>query len=285
MPPSADDVEHVVRLQRDRRELRRRRLRDLVERHDVALQVEVAGVEAGEVEQLGRELLEPQHLLAHRLQELEPRLLVEILVVEQLEEAPEREHRRAQLVRRVRDELPARVLELHEPPAHALERPGELADLVVTEIDHRLVEHPVGDPLGSPLEPPDPPREHPRSRIADDEDEAEHESAREQEPALDEIDVAERAIERRGQQEHAAVVADRCRGLDEPLAVAVRRAALRNEEQRRLLRDRVVAMSAELAPPRESRDDAERLRRLGQRLEEDDACIRRRRGATRRSRG
>ena len=166
----------MVRLERNRRELRDGRLRDLVERHHLALQVEVAGVETGEVEQLGRELLEPQHLLAHRLQELEARLLVEVLVVEQLEEAAEREDRRTQLVRRVRDELPARVLELHEPAPHALERPRELADLVVTEIDHRLVEHAVGDALCSPLEPPDASREHPRAGVADDEHEAEHEA-------------------------------------------------------------------------------------------------------------
>ena len=272
------DVERVVRLQRNRRKLRERRLRDLVERHHLALQVEVASVESGQVEQLGRQLLEPQHLLSHRLQELKARLLIQVLVVEQLQEAPEREHRRTQLVRRVRDELPARVLELHEPAPHALERPRELADLVVTEIDYRLVEHTVGDALGSPFEAPDPSREHPRAGVADDEDEAEHEGTREQEPALDEVDVPERAIDRRGQEEHAPVVADRCRGLDEPLAVAMRRAALRNEEERGFLRNRVVGDVRRARASARVGGDAERLRRLGQRVEENDAGIRGRSG-------
>ena len=49
--------------------------------------------------------------------------------VEQLQEAAEREERRAQLVRRVRDEFAPRVVELREADAHALERVGELAQL------------------------------------------------------------------------------------------------------------------------------------------------------------
>ena len=77
------------------------------------------------------------------------------------------------------------------------------------EIDDRLVEHPVGDALGRPLEPPDAAREHPRAGVADDEDERKHEAAGDQQPALDEAHVPERAIERRGQEQHAPVAADR----------------------------------------------------------------------------
>ena len=92
------DVENVVGLQCHPHELRHCRLRDLVERHDLPLEIEVPCVQTGKIEQLGGELLEACDLLAHRLEELPPRGLVEILVVEQLEKAPEREDRRAQLV-------------------------------------------------------------------------------------------------------------------------------------------------------------------------------------------
>jgi hypothetical protein len=51
-----------------------------------------------------------------------PRLLVELLVLEQLEEAAEREDRRAQLVRRLSDELLARAVEPRELALHVVER-------------------------------------------------------------------------------------------------------------------------------------------------------------------
>ena len=58
-----------------------------------------------EVEQVGRELRQPVDLLAHRPHELAPRLGIGVLVLEQLDEAAQREDRRAQLVRGVGDEL------------------------------------------------------------------------------------------------------------------------------------------------------------------------------------
>ncbi len=88
------------------------------------------GIEPGEVEQLGGELRQAVDLLAHPAEELAPGLLVELLVDEQLEEAAEREERRPQLVRRVRDELAAGVLEPGEPLTHPVERARELAELV-----------------------------------------------------------------------------------------------------------------------------------------------------------
>ena len=69
-----------------------------------------------------------------------PRLVVQVLVREELEKPAEREERRAQLVRRVRDELLARVVELRELDPHPIERPRELTDLVVAAIDDRRAE-------------------------------------------------------------------------------------------------------------------------------------------------
>ena len=65
-------------------------------------------------------------LRAHLVQELLPRLRVELLAREQLEEAAEREERRAQLVRGVRDELAAGAVERGELQPHPLERPRQL---------------------------------------------------------------------------------------------------------------------------------------------------------------
>ena len=91
-----------------------------------------------------------------------------LLVRHQLEEAAEREERRPQLVRGVGDELAARAVELAEPPAHSLERVGEVTQLVVARVDHRLVEAAARDPLGRPLEPQDPLRMHRCDQIPGD---------------------------------------------------------------------------------------------------------------------
>ena len=101
---------------------------------------------------------EPVDLLAHRLEELAPCLLVELLVGHQLEEAAEREERRPQLVRGVGDELAPGAVEVLQPRAHALERDRELPELVVAGVDDGLVEASVRDPLGGALEPGDPAR-------------------------------------------------------------------------------------------------------------------------------
>ena len=53
-----------------------------------------------------------------------------VLVLEQLDEAAEREDRRAQLVRGVGDELLAGAVEPRQPALHLVEGPRELADLV-----------------------------------------------------------------------------------------------------------------------------------------------------------
>ena len=72
------------------------------------------GVELGEVEEIGGQLGQPRDLLAHRPDELRARGRVRLLLVEQLDEAAQREDRRAQLVRGVRDELPPRAVQPRE---------------------------------------------------------------------------------------------------------------------------------------------------------------------------
>ena len=81
-----------------------------------------------------------------------PRLLVELLVGEELEESADREERRSQLVRRIRDELLAGVVELRELDAHPVERARQLADLVVPVIDDGRVEVAARDALRRGLE-------------------------------------------------------------------------------------------------------------------------------------
>ena len=105
--------------------------RELGEVHRLRVQLDRAGVEPREVEQVHRQLLQPRDLLAHRLEELAPRVLVEVLVLEQLDEAAQREDRRAQLVRGGGDELLARDVDLPQLLLHLVERVRELADLVL----------------------------------------------------------------------------------------------------------------------------------------------------------
>ncbi len=75
---------------------------------------EPAGVDPREVEQIGRELRQPRHLLAHLRDELVAGGRVDRRVVQQLEEAAEREERRAELVRGIRDELATSAVEARE---------------------------------------------------------------------------------------------------------------------------------------------------------------------------
>jgi hypothetical protein len=112
----------------------------LTERDGLSRHLELAGVEPRQVEQLGRELRQPLHLFPHAQEELSSGRLVELLVGEQLEEAAQREERRAQLVGSIGDELSPRAVEPRQPAAHALEGPRQLADLVGSQVDHRLVE-------------------------------------------------------------------------------------------------------------------------------------------------
>ena len=171
------------------------------------------------------------------------------------------------------------MLELHEPSPHALERPCQLADFIAAQIGDRLVEHPVGDALRRAFEPTNTPGEDRRARETDDEDETQHEGAGQKQAAFYEVDVPERAVDRCRQEQNAPVVAYRSGGLDEPLAVPMRRSALRHEEQRRLLGVRVIGDVRGARSAARIRAYAQRLWGLRQRMEQDDARVRgRRRG-------
>ena len=135
----------------------------------VPVDAKTPGIEPREVEQLAGELRQAVDLLPHPAQELESRRIVEVLVHEQLEMPAEREERRSKLVRRVGDELAARMLEPGQAQAHAVERAGELAQLVRARVLDRLVEPPARDPFCRPLEVADAAREEraPPSRAAE----------------------------------------------------------------------------------------------------------------------
>ena len=117
--------------------------------------------------------------------ELAPRLVVELLVLEQLEEAAEREDRRAQLVRRGRDEAPPRGLDLRELALHVVERARELAELVVAvgREDRREVAR--RDALGALLEQLHAARDRARHEEAADEREQQPERAGDEDLAAD----------------------------------------------------------------------------------------------------
>jgi hypothetical protein len=73
----------------------------------------------------------------------------------------EREDRRPQLVRRVRDELATGPFQRRQLLAHTVEGTGQLPELVRARIHHRLVEEAAGDPVRGALEPVHSPREDP----------------------------------------------------------------------------------------------------------------------------
>src|SRR5581483_560164 len=98
---AVEHLEWMVRRPRHRREVAGDDAGDLADRERLALDAQLARVEPGQVEQLRGELREARHLVAHAREELESRLLVHLLVGEQLDEAAQREERGTQLVRRV----------------------------------------------------------------------------------------------------------------------------------------------------------------------------------------
>ena len=88
-------------------------------------QLDRAGLQAREVQQVGRQLAQARRpARAPGRRKPAPRLLVELLVLEQLEEAAEREDRRAQLVRGGRDEPPARGVQLRRAGAASRRAPA-----------------------------------------------------------------------------------------------------------------------------------------------------------------
>ena len=166
---------------------------------------ELAGVEASEVEKVGRQPRQPRHLGAHLLDEVVAHRRLDVLVRHQLEEATEGEERRPKLVRGVGDELAARAVEVGEAEAHAVEGAGQLADLVLDRVDDLLLEVAARDPAGRLLEPPDAMREPQRGEGACEPGDEEGGDAGEEQRSLDEADAGQRVAKRR-RHEHDRVV-------------------------------------------------------------------------------
>jgi hypothetical protein len=139
------------------------------QRHQVdALGAELqrAGVEPREVEQVHGQLLKPLDLLAHGLEELPSGLLVQVLVLEELNEATQREDRRAQLVRGRGHEGLARHVQLAQSLLHLVERPRQLAQLVLGVDRQRVDLAPRGHTAGRALQPPHAARERLSGEVA-----------------------------------------------------------------------------------------------------------------------
>ena len=122
-------------------------------------------------------------------QEHLPGLRVELLVGEQLEEAAEREDRRAQLVRGGRDEALARGVELGQLTAHVVQRARQLPDLVLAVDREAGAEVPCGDAPGAGLHGADPPGQPPRHEEAREQREQACGAAGDQDAAADDRDA------------------------------------------------------------------------------------------------
>ena len=206
------DLERMVVRERHRAELLGHRLRERPELEDLLIDADPAGVETREVEEIGREPREPIDLLPHSGEELSARLLVQLLVVHQLQEAAKREQGRPQLVRCVGDELLAGIVELGQAQAHAIERAGKLTELILAVVDHGLVKAPRRDPLGCPLKPLDPAREDPRSAVADTEGNQKSNEPGDQQAPLDDVDRS--VLRGQGRDEQDGVLGARVRNRD-----------------------------------------------------------------------
>ena len=178
-------------------------------------------VQPRQIEQVAGEPRQTIHLTPSALEEVPPRGLVEILVGEQLEEPPDREQGRTELVRRVGDELPPGAVELRELHPHAVETPGQLGHLVLPVVDHRGAEVPSRDVIGRDLESPDPPYELERGQSADEPRRRQGHAAEEEQIPADDVDRRQPVGERRRDEENV-IRADRPCDLGELAAVALR---------------------------------------------------------------
>ena len=159
--------------------------------------VQTARIQTGEVEEVGRSLRQTLDLKPHLGEELAPGRLVHVLVGQQLDVAAEREDRRPQLVRRVRDELAPRPLQRRQLLAHAVERAGELTQLVGARVHDRLVEAAAGDPVRGALQMMDPPREDAREQEPDESGRKQRDQAGDDEAFAHKRDVLEGFVDRR----------------------------------------------------------------------------------------
>ncbi len=167
-------------------------------------QLERAGFEPREVEQLGGEPAQALDLRAHVVEELAAGRLVELLVLQQLEEAAEREQRRAQLVRGLGDELLARVVEALELALHVVERRAELAELVVGVGLDAVGEVAARDLARGALEPLDAQRQRARHQVAAEHRDQERDRAADEDPPPHQRDVGLHVGEPVGEHRDAA---------------------------------------------------------------------------------
>ena len=133
--------------------------------------------------------------------------LVELLVLQQLEEAAEREQRRAQLVRGLGDELLARVVEPLQLALHVVEGGGELAELVVRVGLDAVGEVAARDLARGALEPLDAQRQRARHEVAAEHRDQERERAGDEDPAADQRHVVLHVAEPVGEHRDAAHLA------------------------------------------------------------------------------
>ena len=113
---------------------------------------------------------------------------VELLVLEQLDEPAEREDRRAQLVRGVRDELAPRAVDALELSLHLVERARELPELVLGVHRERRDEPSAGHLLGGVLEALYAAREPAGDQVAADQREQQRAGAGHQDAPADQVD-------------------------------------------------------------------------------------------------
>ena len=169
---------------------------------------QLARIEAGEVEQIGREPRQPGHLRAHLLQELAARRRSsrsssaissrkppsEKSGVRSSCEALAMNSRRA----RSRSASRSRIV---------VERARELADFVPHRSTHRLLEVTCSDAPCRGFEPAEAPREAAGRQRAGERGDAQRDEARDEQAPPDQADVGERVLERRGEQDDVALVA------------------------------------------------------------------------------
>ena len=168
-PRAQSELEVGVVLGQRRLELGGHRPRQLGQVDGLGAQLGGAGLDPREIQQVDGELAQALDLLADLGHEAGAVLLVDVVVLEQLDEAAEREDRRAQLVGGGGDERLAGAVDLGQLALHLVERPGQVAELVVGVDRDRAREVAGGDLLGRVLEAADAPREragHERSRRA-----------------------------------------------------------------------------------------------------------------------
>ena len=148
-----------------------------------------------------------------------------------------------------------------------------MAQLVRAPVVHGVVEVPGGDAVGRALEPAYPAREHPRAAVAEREREREREERREEEPALDEVDVPEHVMERGREEQHAAARVERLGHLGVALVAARDDSLPALESERSLDREPVVLDVRRRRPLARVAHHLERRRGLAEEIDHSGARV------------